>query len=137
MSLAAKYCFLFALLIELSFSQNSISNKEKAKKDPKGLSVEEFMKQVNNPGKSVLVHFEADWCALCKKIKPILDEIAVERADKIELLNINTDDNPEITKRFEIDGLPVMILYKQGKIVWSVQGFLSKKEILGNLDVHQ
>ena len=101
------------------------------------MSLEEFNRKVNNSTKPVLVAFEAEWCALCKKIKPILKEVATERKDKIDLLTINTDNNPKIAKHFEVDGLPLMLLYKNSKIVWSNQGFLSKPEILGILDVHQ
>ncbi len=95
------------------------------------------MKRVNGTNKFVFIHFEADWCVLCKKLKPILNEIEIERKDKIDFIGVNMDDNPKISKHFEVDGLPIMILYKNGKIIWSVQGFLSKKEILGNLDAYQ
>ena len=131
-----KLISLFIIFSCSVYSQNTGTNENKSVKY-KELSVPEFTLLVNNSTRLVLVHFEADWCALCKKLKPILEEIAIERKDKVKILHINTDDNPKIAKHFEIDGLPIMILYKNGKIIWSMQGFLSKKEILGNLDLYQ
>ncbi len=131
------YILLFIFIGSFLHSQNTTVNKNGDKVKLKGLSLEQFQGLINKQNKAVLIHFEADWCLLCKKLNPILDEIAVERKDRVEVLSINTDDNPIITKHFEVDGLPIMILYKHGKIVWSIQGFLSKKEILGNLDLYQ
>jgi thioredoxin 1 len=101
------------------------------------MSMEEFNKKINGNSKLILVDFEADWCALCKKLKPIIQEIAIERKDKLDVLSINTDNNPRIAKHFEVDGLPLMLLYKNGQIIWSNQGFMSKPEILGTLDHYQ
>lgn len=132
-----KLCCLFIFAISFFYSQNKIIIETENTSSGKGLNVEEYMKQVNDPNKLVLVHFEADWCALCKKLEPLLNEIAIERKDKMKLFHINTDENPIITKHFEVDGLPIMILYKKGIIVWSIQGVMSKKEILGIIDEHQ
>jgi thioredoxin 1 len=129
--------FLFIFIFSFSYSQNTAPDKNSEKINRKNLGVEEYTRLTNNPDKAVLVHFEADWCALCKKLKPILSEIAAERKDKVEVFGINTDDNPKIAKHLEVDGLPIMILYKNGKIVWSMQGVLTKREILGNLDLYQ
>ncbi len=137
MSLTTKFSCFFIIFYSTYFAQNIAIIRPAYKSQNQGMTVEEYTRLINSKNKSVLVFFEADWCAICKKLKPILAEIAIERKDKIELLNINTDDNPKIAKHIEIDGLPVMILYKNGKIVWSNLGFLPKKEILGNLDVHQ
>ncbi len=131
------FCCLFILAGQLSYSQSAITPVTKNTFIGKEMTVEEYMKQVDKTDKLVLVHFEADWCVLCKKLEPILKEIAVERIDKIEMLGVNTDENSKVAKHFAVDGLPIMILYKNGQIVWSLQGFISKKEILGILDVYQ
>lgn len=80
--------------------------------------------------KLVLVYFKADWCVVCKKQRPLLDDVVKENKDKVELLPIDMEDNPKIAAYFEVDGLPVTILYKNGKIVWDRMGLTEKKELL-------
>jgi thioredoxin 1 len=132
-----KKAFIVSFLLTMNsilFSQNPAGSEGSGYQN---MSMEEFNKKINGTSKLVLVDFEADWCALCKKLKPIMQEIATERKDRLDVLSINTDNNPKIAKHFEVDGLPLMLLYKNGQIIWSNQGFMSKPEILGTLDHYQ
>ncbi|MDZ4758550.1 MAG: thioredoxin domain-containing protein [Bacteroidota bacterium] len=83
-----------------------------------------------NSDKLVLIDFYADWCAPCKKMKPYLDEISKEMADKVIVIRINTDDNQQLCKELKIDALPVLQLYKNKIMTWTNTGYLSKEDVL-------
>ena len=72
-----------------------------------GLTREQFYMQLN-PGKLVLVDFYADWCAPCKQMKPYIDEISKDMADKVVVIRINADDNPALCEELKIEALPVL-----------------------------
>lgn len=81
----------------------------------------------------VLVDFYADWCAPCKQMKPYLDEINETMKDKVKVVRINADDNQQLCKDLKIDALPVLLLYKNNKLVWSNVGFIGKEDVLKKL----
>jgi len=97
-----------------------------------GMSRQQFDEMLNSD-KSVLIDFYADWCAPCKKMKPYLDEISKDMADKIMVVRINADDNPQLCKYLNVDGLPVLQLYKNKKITWANTGFISKEDVVKQL----
>ena len=78
----------------------------------------------------MLVNFSAEWCIVCKKQKPILDEMKIEKKNILEIMYLNMEKNPLIAEYFEVDGLPVNLLYDKGKIIWSREGIVSKIEML-------
>ena len=81
-----------------------------------------FDQEVINNEKTVLVDFWAEWCGPCRAVSPILDQIATEHADKIELVKVNVDDNMEIAAKYQITSIPAMKLFKGGEVVKSVIG---------------
>ena len=83
-----------------------------------------------NSDRLVLIDFYADWCAPCKKMKPYLDEISQEMADKVVVIRINADDNQALCKELGIDTLPVLQLYKSKKLTWSNTGYIPKAEVV-------
>ncbi len=83
--------------------------------------------------KLVLIDFYADWCAPCKKMKPYLDEISKDMANKVVVILINADDNQALCKELKIDALPVLQLYKNKTLSWSSTGFIEKAEVLKQL----
>lgn len=83
-----------------------------------------------NSDKLVLIDFYADWCVPCKKMKPYLEEISKEQADKLILTRINADDNQALCKELKIDALPVLQLYKNKLLLWNNQGFIEKEAVL-------
>ncbi len=112
------------------FAQGGGDSTATSDEGPTGLTVEQFNKRISTSNKLVLVYFKADWCVVCKKQRPLLDDVVKENKDKVELLPIDMEDNPKIAAYFEVDGLPVTILYKNGKIVWDRMGLTEKKELL-------
>jgi thioredoxin 1 len=99
------------------------------KQDDRGMSVETYLKKINNPNKLVLVYFHASWCMPCVKLKPEIDALETEEQAVCEVLRIDSDENPKISEYFEINSLPMFILYKDGKKVWENNGFQSKQQL--------
>lgn len=89
------------------------------------MSLEDYNKDISS-GKLVLVDFNAPWCGPCKLMSPILDEIAKEQKESLDLLKINSDDNEDLSQALKIENLPTLILYKKGKEVWKHEGYLDK-----------
>lgn len=83
--------------------------------------------------KLVLIDYYADWCAPCKKMKPYLDEISRDMADKVEVIRINADENKNLCKELKIDALPVLQLYKNKSLIWTNTGFIEKEAVIKQL----
>lgn len=97
-----------------------------------GMSKSEFEKLTDSP-KLVLVDFYADWCAPCKKMEPYLKEIARDMADKVEVVRINADENRRLCKEFNVEGLPVLQLYKNKSLIWEHKGYIGKEDVVDQL----
>ena len=95
-----------------------------------------FDKDVLKSDKPVLLDFWAEWCAPCKMIAPILDEIADQYKDKIRIAKLNIDDNPATPPKFNIRGIPTLILFNGGKEEERVVGATSEQAISRMLDKH-
>jgi len=83
--------------------------------------------------KLVLIDYYADWCAPCKKMKPYLDEISRDMADKVVVVRINADESQALCKELKIDALPVLQIYKNKTLIWANTGFIEKEEVLKQL----
>ncbi len=94
-----------------------------------GLSLEAYLQKVNSEN-FVLVDFNAVWCKPCKQLTPILEKIAADKKDKLTLIKIDADENPELLKQKGIEGIPYLELYKGGKLVWKHNGFIDEASIL-------
>lgn len=84
----------------------------------------------------VLVDFWAEWCGPCKMVAPVLEEIAAEHAGKIVVAKVNTDENPEITRRYQIMSIPTMSVFSGGEVVKSIVGAKPKAAILRDLEAY-
>jgi thioredoxin 1 len=80
----------------------------------------------------VLVDFWAEWCAPCRKVEPLLAEIATEMGDKVQIVKVNIDENPETARAYRVMSVPTLTMFKGGQPVSSVAG-AKPKGVLVNL----
>ena len=73
-----------------------------------------FDEEIGAATEAVVVDFWAEWCGPCKMITPILEEIATEHAGKVKVAKLNVDDNPNVTRRFEVMSIPTLIVFQDG-----------------------
>jgi thioredoxin 1 len=82
----------------------------------------------------VLLDFWAEWCGPCKMIAPILDEIAGEYAGRVTIAKMNVDDNPRTPMKFNVRGIPTLILFKNGQLEGQKIGAVRKADVAAFLD---
>ena len=88
-----------------------------------------FEADVLNAGKPVLVDFWAEWCGPCKMIAPALEEIASEIGERVDIVKLNIDENPETPGHYGVRGIPTMVLFKGGKPVAQKVGAAPRSQI--------
>ena len=88
-----------------------------------------FQNEIMNSEKTVLLDFWAPWCAPCRMLAPVVEEIASERAD-IKVEKINIDEQSELANKFGIMSIPTLVVMKNGKIIQQVSGVRPKNAIL-------
>ncbi|MDT8440076.1 MAG: thioredoxin [Desulfuromonadales bacterium] len=93
-----------------------------------------FESEVNQATVPVLVDFWASWCAPCKAIAPVIDQLADAYDGKAKICKLNVDENPATPGQFGVRGIPTLILFKDGQVVDQVVGAVPKNQLEGMLD---
>jgi thioredoxin 1 len=83
-----------------------------------------------NSEKPVLVDFFATWCGPCQMLLPVLNQVKESLKDRITIIKIDVDKNQEMSQKYQVRGVPTLILFQEGKQLWRQSGVLTKEEII-------
>ena len=92
-----------------------------------------FAEMVLNSSDTIMVDFWAEWCGPCRAVFPILDAIAAENPDKIKIVKLNVDDNPQMAMKYQITSIPAMKVFRGGEVVKTVIGAKPKPALEADL----
>jgi len=84
----------------------------------------------------ILVDFWAPWCGPCHQLSPIIQQVASDLTGKLKVIKINADKNASLINKYQIKGIPTMILFKNGKLVWRQTGVIGKQQIISEVSKH-
>jgi len=96
---------------------------------PISVSEEQFEAEVLQSDKPVLVDFWAPWCAPCRMVAPIVEELADEMEGKLKVAKVNVDDNIGLAERYGVRSIPSLLIFKDGKVARTIIGYRPKKEM--------
>ena len=100
------------------------------------ITTESFGSEVLNNNGITVVDFFANWCGPCRKLGPVLEEIESELNEKVKIVKINTDDNLDSAKKYQVSGLPTLMVFKNGEPVERMVGLMPKSSIITNIEKH-
>jgi len=96
----------------------------------------QFADEVLQAGQPVLVYFWAAWCGPCRLVSPSIDWVANNYSDRLKVVKLEVDPNPESVKQYKVEGVPALILFKDGEPIESFEGAISKQKLEGILANH-
>ena len=102
----------------------------------KHISDASFEADVLKAGKPVLVDYWAEWCAPCKAIGPLLDELAVEYQGKLRIAKVNMDEDVQIGQKYGVRGMPTLMIFKNGSVEAQKTGAMSKSQLTAFIDAN-
>jgi len=95
-----------------------------------------FEEEVLKSDRPVLVDFWAEWCAPCRMMAPAVDAVAQEYAERAKVGKVNVDENQSVTSRYNIRGIPTLLLFNRGQVQEQIKGATSKDAIVKMLEKH-
>jgi thioredoxin 1 len=96
----------------------------------------DFEQEVVKSDKLVIADFWAEWCGPCKMIAPLLDEIARELPDKVKIVKVDVESEPQLAQQFGIYNIPTLLFFKDGKVKEQVVGTVAKKVLIEKINAH-
>lgn len=98
------------------------------------INAENFDNEVIANNGITVVDFFANWCGPCRKLAPILEEVEEELSSRVKFAKINTDDNLDMAKKYQVSGLPTLMVFKNGEVVERMVGLMPKSSIITNIE---
>ena len=95
----------------------------------KAVTDADFEQDVLKASKPVLVDFWAEWCGPCRQIAPMLEDLSAELGDKVEVLKLNVDENPQVPSRYGVRGIPTLMVFKDGQVAATKIGAMPKTQL--------
>jgi thioredoxin 1 len=95
-----------------------------------------FQKEVLQATGPVLVDFWAPWCGPCRMVAPVVDKVAQTYQGRLKVVKLNTDDSPSIAGKYEVSGIPALILFKGGEPVDRIVGYVPEKQLTAMVEKH-
>mgnify|MGYP001793250448 FL=1 len=95
-----------------------------------------FLDLINKSEVPVLVDFYADWCGPCKYMSPVLKSVADKLDDKLKVIKVDVDKNQKASQVYQVQGIPTLILFHKGKILWRQSGAMPEQVLLQHLTPH-
>ena len=89
-----------------------------------------------NSNDLVLVDFYADWCGPCKMMSPILQDVKLTLGDTVKIIKVNVDQHQDLASHFMVRGVPTLMLFKKGKMLWRQSGVLSANDLTAIVNNH-
>ncbi|MBK7309939.1 MAG: thioredoxin family protein [Sphingobacteriaceae bacterium] len=124
----------FSLIVALIVSTAFYAINEDSYQEDEVITLDRYNKIVSNKDTAVLVYCSAHWCAACIKMKPIIEETEAYNPSKLKILRIDSDRDKEVSEEFELNTLPLIMLYKKGSMKWTFTGKLEKSALRAKID---
>ena len=93
-----------------------------------------FADEIKNSTVPVIVDFWAEWCGPCRMLGPILDQLATEKAGAVKIAKVNVDESPELSAKFNVRSIPMLLFFKNGEVKDTVVGVQSKDALTKKLE---
>ncbi len=127
----------FGVMIGMAFwltSGRASGPIDESGKNVKRITEKEFEAEVSKSALPVVMDFYATWCGPCKTLSPILDNLAGPLTNQVKFVKINVDEAPALAQRYHVEGIPMLLFFKNGKVVDSSVGLISREELAARLE---
>jgi len=92
------------------------------------------LKQLINGDKPLLINFHAEWCGPCKMLAPVIKDVAKSMNGEIRIIKVDIDKNQSLAQKYQVSGVPTLVLFKNGEVVWKESGVKTKTQIINVIE---